>query len=255
MLLWRLSSTAGGNNNDTGVGNEDQEFDTSQAVVSAAETAAAQSKWTPARGHICNWGSETNRKQFYANMSADGKKRLCDAKGCNKPLSNKRYKAVVELQARSDRKNAGGKYFQQEKPFGPSNDPEPEPEPEPHTNQEGDDSGNKDANMKDQLELKRLELKLLEARAFEEKLKAENAQLARQVRQGEEDGYMYGTSSSWSSSSGSIRQRRGRGSHQARAIIFSAALRTCRSTGTITILQLAQLTARWVLDCTPFSPR
>ena len=30
--------------------------DTSQAVVSDAETTAAQSKWGPSRGHILNWG-------------------------------------------------------------------------------------------------------------------------------------------------------------------------------------------------------
>ena len=66
-------------NNSNNNGNDNEfKVDTSQAIVSANETAAAQSKWTPARGHILNWGSGTNRKQFYANLSADGKKRLCD---------------------------------------------------------------------------------------------------------------------------------------------------------------------------------
>ena len=103
----------------------------------------------------------------------------------------------------------------------PSTTPEPEPEQEPHTTQDDDGAGDKTASVEDQLKLlKKLKVELLEAQAQELKLEAENAQLARQVRQGVDDGY--GTESSRSSSSGSVRQRRSRGSHTAgqRAIAY-----------------------------------
>ena len=96
--------------------------------------------------------------------------------------------------------------------------PEPEPEPEQHTGQTGQGAADNEqlASPEDQLKLQKLKVELLQARNLEMKLEAENAKLARQVQQSKrevEDGY--GTESSRSSSSGSIRQRRGRGSHTA----------------------------------------
>ena len=50
------------------------------------ETTEAQTKWTPARGHILNWASGANRHKFYVQKDADDK-RLCDVKNCRKALS------------------------------------------------------------------------------------------------------------------------------------------------------------------------
>ena len=96
-----------------------------------------------------------------------------------------------------------------------SKEPEPEPEVEQQAEQaEQDTAGSKrPASTEDQLKLQKMKVELLEAEQAEMKLQAENAKLKRQAQQNGEDGY--GTESSRSSSSGSSRKIRGRGSHTA----------------------------------------
>ena len=94
------------------------QVDTTTAVVDDEETTEAQTKWTPARGHILNWASGANRHKFYVQKDADDK-RLCDVKNCRKALSNSRFKSAKELQTANDEKYADGEHWTPQKPFGP----------------------------------------------------------------------------------------------------------------------------------------